>query len=43
MRVVWGLRVPEIAESLGISASTVERRWRFAKGWLAEEYGLMDQ
>ncbi len=43
MRVVWGLRVPEIAESLGVSASTVERRWRFAKAWLADEFGLADQ
>jgi RNA polymerase sigma factor (TIGR02999 family) len=43
MRVVWGLRVPEIAESLGVSASTVERRWRFAKAWLADEFGLVDQ
>ncbi len=43
MRVVWGLRVPEIADSLGVSASTVERRWRFAKAWLADEFGLVDQ
>lgn len=37
MRVVWGLEVSEIAESLGVSTSTVERDWRFAKAWLAEE------
>ena len=43
MRVVWGLGVPEIAESLGVSVSTVERRWRFAKAWLADEFGLADQ
>jgi len=43
MRVVWGLRVPEIAESLGVSASTVERDWRFAKAWLADQVGLMDR
>ena len=43
MRVVWGLSVPEIAESLGVSASTVERDWRFAKAWLADQVGLMDR
>ncbi len=43
MRVVWGLQVQEIAESLGVSESTVERRWRFAKAWLADEFGLADQ
>ena len=43
MRVVWGLSVPEIAESLDVSASTVERDWRFAKAWLADQVGLMDR
>ncbi len=43
MRVVWGLSVPEIAESLGVSASTVERDWRFAKAWLADQAELMDR
>lgn len=39
MRVVWGMTNDEIAESLGISRPTVERDWRFAKAWLAEEAG----
>ena len=34
LRVVWGLTVPEAAESLGVSVSTVEREWRFARRWL---------
>ena len=34
MRVIWGLTVPEVAESLSISVSTVEREWRFARSWL---------
>jgi len=42
MRVVWGLTNDEIAESLGVSRPTVERDWRFAKAWLAEEAGAVD-
>ena len=37
MRVVWGLEMKEIAESLGVSLSTVERDWSFARAWLARE------
>jgi RNA polymerase sigma-70 factor (ECF subfamily) len=37
MRVLWGLEMREIATSLGISLSTVERDWAFAKAWLARE------
>jgi len=29
-----GLTLPEIAEALEISASTVERHWSFARAWL---------
>lgn len=42
MRIVWGLTNDEIAESLGISRATVERDWRFAKAWLAEEVGAIE-
>ncbi len=35
MKVVWGLIMPQIAESLGISLATVERDWSFSKAWLA--------
>lgn len=37
LRAVWGFNMNEIAEALDASLSTVEREWRFAKGWLAEE------
>ncbi|MCI0364164.1 MAG: ECF-type sigma factor [Phycisphaerales bacterium] len=37
MRVVWGLNNNQIAEALGVSVPTVERDWRFAKAWLAEQ------
>ena len=37
LRLLWGLTVPEVSEALGISVSTVEREWRFARRWLAAE------
>jgi RNA polymerase sigma factor (TIGR02999 family) len=40
MRIVWGFDVNQIAEQLEVSPSSVERDWRFAKAWLAEEVGL---
>jgi RNA polymerase sigma factor (TIGR02999 family) len=40
MRVVWGMTVPEVAEALDVSPSAVDRDWRFAKAWIAEETGL---
>ncbi len=43
LRVVWGLNMPEIAESLDVSLSAVERDWRFAKAWLADQIGLTDR
>ncbi len=42
MRVVWGLDITAIADSLDVSRSTVERDWRFAKAWLADEVDQMD-
>jgi RNA polymerase sigma factor (TIGR02999 family) len=36
-RVVWGMQMREVAESLGISLATAERDWAFAKAWLARE------
>jgi RNA polymerase sigma factor (TIGR02999 family) len=35
LRLLWGLTVPEIAETLDLSVSTVEREWRFARRWLS--------
>ncbi len=37
MRVVWGLQMPEIARSLGVSLATAERDWAFSKAWLASD------
>jgi RNA polymerase sigma factor (TIGR02999 family) len=34
-----GMTHPEIALALGTSVSTVRRRWRFARAWLARELG----
>ena len=42
MRVVWGMTVPEVALALDISPSSVDRDWRFAKAWIADEIGLAD-
>jgi RNA polymerase sigma factor (sigma-70 family) len=40
MRVVWGMTVPEVAEALDVSPSAVDRDWRWAKAWMADELGL---
>jgi RNA polymerase sigma factor (TIGR02999 family) len=40
MRVVWGMTVPEVAEALEVSTSSVDRDWRWAKAWMADELGL---
>jgi hypothetical protein len=37
MKVVWGLTMPQVAESLDVSLATVERDWAFSKAWLARE------
>ena len=37
LRAVWGFEMAEIAETVGTSLATVERDWRFARSWLAEE------
>ncbi len=43
MRVVWGMTVPEVAEAMDISPSSVDRDWRFAKVWIANEVGLTER
>lgn len=35
LRCFWGLTVPEVAETLGLSEATVNRDWRMARAWLA--------
>lgn len=37
LRLVWGLTVAEIAETLECSKRTVERDWEFARRWLETE------
>lgn len=37
LRVFWGMTVPEIAELLETSPSTIDRDWRFARRWLATQ------
>jgi RNA polymerase sigma-70 factor (ECF subfamily) len=39
MRFFGGLSVEEVAEVLRVSPSTVNRDWKFAKGWLARAMG----
>ncbi len=34
MRFFGDLTVPEVAEVLGLSQTTIEREWRFARAWL---------
>lgn len=36
-RILWGLTVPQISETLGVAVATIERDWAFAKAWLAKE------
>jgi RNA polymerase sigma factor (TIGR02999 family) len=37
LRTMWGFDMAAIAELLSVSLPTVQRDWRFAKTWLAEE------
>lgn len=37
LKIFWGHEMSEIAETLGVSLSTVERDWRFSRSWLARE------
>ncbi len=39
LRYFTGLTIPEVAKAWGVSPSTVERKWRFVRSWLAEEMG----
>jgi RNA polymerase sigma factor (TIGR02999 family) len=40
LRVLWGAKLEEIAELLGLSRATVVRDWRFARLWIAQTLGL---
>ena len=37
LRYFAGLTIDEAAEVLGVSASSVDRRWRFVRAWLRRE------
>lgn len=37
LRFFGGLTVPETADALGVSSSTVEKQWRRARAWLGAE------
>jgi RNA polymerase sigma factor (TIGR02999 family) len=39
LRFFHGLTVPETAAATGLSARTVDRRWRVARAWLYRELG----
>jgi RNA polymerase sigma factor (TIGR02999 family) len=39
LRFFGGLSVPEVAEALGVSDTTVEADWRFARAWLRGQLG----
>jgi RNA polymerase sigma-70 factor (ECF subfamily) len=39
LRFFGGMTVPEVAESLGVSVSTVEGEWRLARAWLRRALG----
>jgi RNA polymerase sigma factor (TIGR02999 family) len=39
LRFFGGLSMPEVAESLGLSNTTVEGDWRFARAWLRGQLG----
>ena len=34
LRFYAGLTIGQIAEALGVSSNTVDRRWAFARAWL---------
>ncbi len=42
LRVFAGLGVEHTAEALGVSTSTVDRRWAFARAWLFRQFGRIE-
>jgi RNA polymerase sigma-70 factor, ECF subfamily len=43
LRFFGGLTVPEVADHLGVSVTTVEGDWRFARSWLRRELTRGDE
>ena len=42
-KVFEGLSIEEIAQRLGCGTATVQRQWKFARVWLAKEFGEASQ
>lgn len=40
LRILGGMEVPEVADWLGVSESTVKREWRVGRAWLITELQL---
>jgi RNA polymerase sigma factor (sigma-70 family) len=36
LRYFIGMTISECADALGVATPTVERRWRYARAWLAQ-------
>lgn len=43
LRYFGGLTIPEIAQALGTSPSSVDRSWKVARRWLAREMGRQEK
>jgi RNA polymerase sigma factor (TIGR02999 family) len=43
LRFFGGMSIPEVVETLGVSDTTVETDWRFARAWLRGKLGGSDQ
>ena len=39
LHIFGGLSIREVAETLEVSRTTVETRWRFARAWLHDQLG----
>jgi DNA-directed RNA polymerase specialized sigma24 family protein len=42
LRYFAGLSIPQAAEALGVSATTADRDWAFARAWLHAEMKKRD-
>ncbi len=42
LRYFGGMTIPEVAAALGVAEVTVERDWRLARAWLADQLGGWD-
>lgn len=42
LRLVFGMTVVEMAQSLRLSSASIERDWRFAKAWLRQRLSVVE-